>query len=143
MPPMRSLFSVLDQQVLSSSIGKTSTLINMHLLRTYLATGALMAALFSTVPQAHELKLGMQTWTLRNLTFEKSVEFCAKHNIKYLQLIPNHIGLDASKDEWQKKKDLLDKHGVVDRKSTRLNSSHSQISYAVFCLKKKKNKNTK
>src|SRR2546430_11519999 len=29
---------------------------------------------------------------------------------------------------------------VVDRKSTRLNSSHSQISYAVFCLKKKKNK---
>src|SRR2546427_9241346 len=28
----------------------------------------------------------------------------------------------------------------IDRKSTRLNSSHSQISYAVFCLKKKKNK---
>src|SRR2546427_8184555 len=28
---------------------------------------------------------------------------------------------------------------TVDRKSTRLNSSHSQISYAVFCLKKKKN----
>src|SRR2546427_2467189 len=30
--------------------------------------------------------------------------------------------------------------GWPDRKSTRLNSSHSQISYAVFCLKKKKNK---
>src|SRR2546427_5152423 len=29
---------------------------------------------------------------------------------------------------------------AVDRKSTRLNSSHSQISYAVFCLKKKKKK---
>src|SRR2546430_8570580 len=28
--------------------------------------------------------------------------------------------------------------GLPDRKSTRLNSSHSQISYAVFCLKKKK-----
>src|SRR2546430_8418071 len=27
---------------------------------------------------------------------------------------------------------------LIDRKSTRLNSSHSQISYAVFCLKKKK-----
>src|SRR2546430_11011416 len=27
--------------------------------------------------------------------------------------------------------------GNIDRKSTRLNSSHSQISYAVFCLKKK------
>src|SRR5688572_30922224 len=31
----------------------------------------------------------------------------------------------------------------ADRKSTRLNSSHSQISYAVFCLKKKKKKNNK
>src|SRR5688572_32704620 len=30
-----------------------------------------------------------------------------------------------------------------DRKSTRLNSSHSQISYAVFCLKKKKKKTNK
>src|SRR3712207_7662935 len=29
-----------------------------------------------------------------------------------------------------------------DRKSTRLNSSHANISYAVFCLKKKKNNNT-
>src|SRR3712207_4527126 len=28
---------------------------------------------------------------------------------------------------------------IVDRKSTRLNSSHANISYAVFCLKKKKN----
>src|SRR2546427_8070468 len=38
-----------------------------------------------------------------------------------------------------------DRHEIVggidrDRKSTRLNSSHSQISYAVFCLKKKKKK---
>src|SRR5688572_32048569 len=31
----------------------------------------------------------------------------------------------------------------LDRKSTRLNSSHSQISYAVFCLKKKKKKKKK
>src|SRR5689334_25365821 len=34
--------------------------------------------------------------------------------------------------------DALDSKG--DRKSTRLNSSHSSISYAVFCLKKKKTK---
>src|SRR5688572_32237948 len=33
--------------------------------------------------------------------------------------------------------------GTGDRKSTRLNSSHSQISYAVFCLKKKKKKKKK
>src|SRR2546427_3517949 len=35
---------------------------------------------------------------------------------------------------------VLDGRTARDRKSTRLNSSHSQISYAVFCLKKKKNK---
>src|SRR5688572_32465842 len=34
-------------------------------------------------------------------------------------------------------------YGDADRKSTRLNSSHSQISYAVFCLKKKKTKTTR
>src|SRR3989475_11598542 len=37
---------------------------------------------------------------------------------------------------------VIGKHALrnADRKSTRLNSSHSQISYAVFCLKKKKKK---
>src|SRR2546430_8157458 len=36
-----------------------------------------------------------------------------------------------------------DRARLRDRKSTRLNSSHSQISYAVFCLKKKKKKSMK
>src|SRR2546430_11375559 len=39
-------------------------------------------------------------------------------------------------------KDALLDEPALDRKSTRLNSSHSQISYAVFCLKKKKTHNT-
>src|SRR3712207_7682809 len=34
--------------------------------------------------------------------------------------------------------DQLDAEAALDRKSTRLNSSHANISYAVFCLKKKK-----
>src|SRR2546422_2631216 len=37
---------------------------------------------------------------------------------------------------------LAGTHHPRDRKSTRLNSSHGYISYAVFCLKKKKQKNT-
>src|SRR5262245_63647528 len=36
--------------------------------------------------------------------------------------------------------DAAGRAGAVDRKSTRLNSSHLGISYAVFCLKKKKKK---
>src|SRR3712207_9396407 len=35
--------------------------------------------------------------------------------------------------------DILGERPDVDRKSTRLNSSHANISYAVFCLKKKRN----
>src|SRR5438445_2003510 len=38
--------------------------------------------------------------------------------------------------------EYLDGVTLKDRKSTRLNSSHANISYAVFCLKKKKNKIT-
>ena len=85
----------------------------MHLLRTYLTASALLAATLTPQLAAHDLKLGMQTWTLRNLNFEQSVEFCAKHGIKYLQLIPNHIDLNGTKETWQKKKDFLQKHGVV------------------------------
>src|SRR5688572_31951786 len=53
-----------------------------------------------------------------------SEEAVAKHG-----LTPKAAILDS---QWS----ALDP-GIIDRKSTRLNSSHSQISYAVFCLKKK------
>src|SRR2546430_4173159 len=48
--------------------------------------------------------------------------------------IAHLAGSDSYDDPTVEVRDL---HGE-DRKSTRLNSSHSQISYAVFCLKKKK-----
>src|SRR2546430_5929129 len=43
-----------------------------------------------------------------------------------------------SQHERNHEVDNQHRSGEIDRKSTRLNSSHSQISYAVFCLKKKK-----
>src|SRR2546430_12931401 len=52
------------------------------------------------------------------------------------------IGVDAGEGVERPRDELglevqLGTHAAEDRKSTRLNSSHSQISYAVFCLKKK------
>src|SRR3712207_8250646 len=41
-------------------------------------------------------------------------------------------------DRFVTEDQLVLSHGDGDRKSTRLNSSHANISYAVFCLKKKK-----
>src|SRR5688572_32561087 len=51
------------------------------------------------------------------------------------------IAPEVGSHAWEHGVDVLDVAlGEIDedRKSTRLNSSHSQISYAVFCLKKKK-----
>src|SRR3712207_8402953 len=51
------------------------------------------------------------------------------------------VGLGARlRRQAGRARDLL-REGRQDRKSTRLNSSHANISYAVFCLKKKNSKN--
>src|SRR5947207_12720707 len=47
-------------------------------------------------------------------------------------------GADGVRAAGQPPGHLADQVGAGDRKSTRLNSSHTVISYAVFCLKKKK-----
>src|SRR5688572_31309164 len=46
-------------------------------------------------------------------------------------------------NEYRGKATVVYGHTPADRKSTRLNSSHSQISYAVFCLKKKRKHESK
>src|SRR2546430_8231461 len=58
---------------------------------------------------------------------------CAGQAIKGPAIIEERETTTAIPPDWTA---TVDKIG--DRKSTRLNSSHSQISYAVFCLKKKK-----
>src|SRR5690348_18036065 len=51
---------------------------------------------------------------------------------KYVLRVPNEKGVPTTRVEIRFPSDIR-----VDRKSTRLNSSHPSISYAVFCLKKK------
>src|SRR2546430_12243359 len=65
----------------------------------------------------------------------------------YTTLFRSHIALRrrhrrqcVTKDHRHQMQDAAAIKKTADRKSTRLNSSHSQISYAVFCLKKKKKK---
>src|SRR5207249_8053938 len=59
----------------------------------------------------------------------------------YTTLFRSHLGDDRKvgrNDAPELVGDALELSGHRDRKSTRLNSSHVSISYAVFCLKKKK-----
>src|SRR3712207_8093462 len=50
----------------------------------------------------------------------------------------HRVGLRHAVEDDAAVGELRDEHRHRDRKSTRLNSSHANISYAVFCLKKKK-----
>src|SRR5690625_5411410 len=62
-------------------------------------------------------------------------------NPDFVKLAESHgvrgIRIDKEEDTTMVLKEAFAYDGPVDRKSTRLNSSHVAISYAVFCLKKK------
>src|SRR2546430_10217536 len=79
---------------------------------------------------------------------EKSVElqaFAQRHFGAHQQRAAHRIGVLPHGRVVGRARDLRRELALVleDRKSTRLNSSHSQISYAVFCLKKKKKQYTR
>src|SRR5690348_18118112 len=60
---------------------------------------------------------------------DKLEAFASLNGPRFYGLPPNEARVTLRREKWK-----------VDRKSTRLNSSHPSISYAVFCLKKKKKK---
>src|SRR5256885_6074059 len=60
----------------------------------------------------------------------------------YVNFLRNHVYTDVEINAFVVEMQRA-KNSAQDRKSTRLNSSHLVISYAVFCLKKKKKKHTK
>ena len=62
---------------------------------------------------AYEMKVGVQSWTLRNMEFDQVVDFAVKHKIKYLELISKHIDPNGPLDEAKRRKAILDQHGLV------------------------------
>lgn len=58
-------------------------------------------------------QVAIQTWTLRNLNFDQVVEFAQRHQIKDLQLIPNHLDYNKeSKEQIAAKKAKLEAAGL-------------------------------
>src|SRR2546426_1611701 len=76
-----------------------------------------------------EVVLGEDRVVLRDVDLEPLVDLVAAHP-------PQVVPLGVEEQPLERLPRRLE---VRDRKSTRLNSSHLVISYAVFCLKKKKN----
>jgi L-ribulose-5-phosphate 3-epimerase len=85
---------------------------------------ALIAAVVSIVPFARAQssgskskdagpKLGLQTWTCRNMTFDEVVEFATKHGIPQIQFIAAHLDPTGPKEESLRKKAILDQRGLV------------------------------
>src|SRR5256886_1585212 len=87
-------------------------------------------------------------WTFKCWPAEKNAELIDRFASEGHQVVLTSAGDPAELDMVQKivalarakTISLAGTLSIKDRKSTRLNSSHSQISYAVFCLKKKKQK---
>src|SRR5258707_4808919 len=83
----------------------------------------------------------MEPLIKQNGAVNGTVQYLGKAGDKWLG-VPATIGSQikgpCSRIDLMKKYAGIDDAGAGDRKSTRLNSSHANISYAVFCLKKKK-----
>src|SRR5258708_14820078 len=90
------------------------------------------ATLISLIPKAREGE--SEPFTLREATVEDIPEIAALYNRRRASSI---VSESISRKQW-----LYEIETWRDRKSTRLNSSHQIISYAVFCLKKKNKKKT-
>ena len=76
---------------------------------------ATLAVLLVTPLSAEGLvdQLAIQSWTLRNMNFDQVVEFATKHQIKELQLIPNHLDpKKETQDQWAAKKAKLAANGL-------------------------------
>src|SRR2546427_4728132 len=80
------------------------------------------------------------TTLFRSLAGRHGRELCDAPDDANAKAIGPLIRLDNERSPVQERLEPLGAGSHIDRKSTRLNSSHSQISYAVFCFKKKKRK---
>lgn len=81
-------------------------------MKKYIASAILTSILFTAVAWAGP-RLGIQTWTCRNMSFEETVEFAAAHGIKYLELYAGQLDPNDSDEVNLQKLAFLNRHGVT------------------------------
>src|SRR5688572_31027263 len=99
---------------------------NIPFLKKFIELQSLMIKRNSRTTKPHSYQSSPTSWLFlsKGILFWKNIE-----EKQQIYLLGNPISWALS---------VISIFFLIDRKSTRLNSSHSQISYAVFCLKKKK-----
>jgi sugar phosphate isomerase/epimerase len=85
----------------------------MKTTRLFLACALLVLTAVATNAAESPFKVGIQTWTLREMNFDQVVEFALKHKVKYLEMIDKHINPRGPVEETKRKKEILDKNGLV------------------------------
>ena len=86
------------------------SLLKRNLLTVF--TGLALAA-SAAGAQSYQPKVGLQTWTCRNMTFDQVVEFAVKHKLKYLEMTAAHFDPNGSPEETRRKKAILEDKGLV------------------------------
>ncbi len=93
---------------------ETNTFLPMKMNHLRLMLVALMLALVGRVSADEPgIKLGLQSWTCRNMTFQQTVDFAERHHIKYLQLIASHLNPDDPIELNLRKKALVEAKGMT------------------------------
>ena len=89
------------------------SILRLSLLAAFAA--ALTASTPSFAAQAKDSgpKLGLQTWTCRNMNFDQVVDFAVKHGITHIEFIKAHLDPNGPKEETLRKKAILDQKGLV------------------------------
>src|SRR5687768_17672353 len=89
-------------------------------------------------------RIGRQVLKAITERYPGKLEVVAINDLVPTDVNANLLKYDSNYGRWEKdirsENDALVVDGRADRKSTRLNSSHGYISYAVFCLKQKNNR---
>src|SRR5688572_32110972 len=89
---------------------------------------------FTLFPYTTLFRSSVSQLSAIELIFERGTD-----EVRARQLVQERIAqVTPTLPSWASPPWMMPPLSATDRKSTRLNSSHSQISYAVFCLKKKK-----
>src|SRR5690349_22347613 len=99
-------------------------------------------------PAIGEITIGRNTFHTRPLLCIQPPRSCDQISASQLpceadSAAPHRPPISACEDDEGRPNHHVNRFQPIDRKSTRLNSSHVEISYAVFCLKKKKKKKKK